>query len=400
MKIGRNEKCPCGSGLKYKRCCWVPPELRPQERTASFGSLSAEGQRIVIELQQRADEYRRKYGHVRPIIAIDHMGSKFVAVGNRLLYKKTWKTVHDFLIHYLQLVFGKEWWHAELQKPFTKRHPVLQWHHHLCEQFKLLPESPPGTIHSSNTTGPIAAYLALAYDLYILAHHTLLRERLIRRLKMSDQFQGARYETYVVASCVKAGFTVALEDETDSAVSHCEFTATHTQTGSSYSVEAKSRHRPGLLGQSGVAPPLDQVNADVYVLLQKALRKRAVHDRIVFIDVNVPPHEGRVFEAEWFKQVVEQVGRLERSQLISNPWPPAFVFFTNHPFHYVGADAPEPRRSTLCTAINMADFKQPDASIIVRKYPAIKELSDSLLNHTEIPHEFPQDDPSGAIARG
>ncbi|HHQ4575443.1 SEC-C metal-binding domain-containing protein [Aeromonas hydrophila] len=20
-KIGRNEKCPCGSGLKYKRCC-------------------------------------------------------------------------------------------------------------------------------------------------------------------------------------------------------------------------------------------------------------------------------------------------------------------------------------------------------------------------------------------
>lgn len=20
-KIGRNEKCPCGSGLKFKRCC-------------------------------------------------------------------------------------------------------------------------------------------------------------------------------------------------------------------------------------------------------------------------------------------------------------------------------------------------------------------------------------------
>jgi uncharacterized protein YecA (UPF0149 family) len=22
-KIGRNEKCPCGSGIKYKRCCLV-----------------------------------------------------------------------------------------------------------------------------------------------------------------------------------------------------------------------------------------------------------------------------------------------------------------------------------------------------------------------------------------
>jgi len=21
LKIGRNDKCPCGSGLKYKKCC-------------------------------------------------------------------------------------------------------------------------------------------------------------------------------------------------------------------------------------------------------------------------------------------------------------------------------------------------------------------------------------------
>ena len=23
MKIGRNDKCPCGSGLKYKKCCLI-----------------------------------------------------------------------------------------------------------------------------------------------------------------------------------------------------------------------------------------------------------------------------------------------------------------------------------------------------------------------------------------
>jgi len=22
QRIGRNEKCPCGSGLKFKHCCW------------------------------------------------------------------------------------------------------------------------------------------------------------------------------------------------------------------------------------------------------------------------------------------------------------------------------------------------------------------------------------------
>jgi len=22
-KVGRNEKCPCGSGIKFKKCCWT-----------------------------------------------------------------------------------------------------------------------------------------------------------------------------------------------------------------------------------------------------------------------------------------------------------------------------------------------------------------------------------------
>lgn len=26
-KIGRNEPCPCKSGLKYKKCCGTPPSL-------------------------------------------------------------------------------------------------------------------------------------------------------------------------------------------------------------------------------------------------------------------------------------------------------------------------------------------------------------------------------------
>lgn len=26
LKIGRNEECPCGSGLKYKKCCINNPE--------------------------------------------------------------------------------------------------------------------------------------------------------------------------------------------------------------------------------------------------------------------------------------------------------------------------------------------------------------------------------------
>lgn len=31
-KIGRNEKCPCGSGLKYKNCCWSSGKYEETER--------------------------------------------------------------------------------------------------------------------------------------------------------------------------------------------------------------------------------------------------------------------------------------------------------------------------------------------------------------------------------
>lgn len=31
MKIGRNESCPCGSGIKYKRCCAHKPKAAQQQ---------------------------------------------------------------------------------------------------------------------------------------------------------------------------------------------------------------------------------------------------------------------------------------------------------------------------------------------------------------------------------
>jgi hypothetical protein len=221
-----------------------------------------------------------------------------------------------------------------------------------------------------------------------LEHHALLQGKLVKRLKDKHQFQGARYETYVAAAFVRAGFDVRLEDEGDRSTSHCEFTATHRATGAKYSVEAKSRRRPGFLGQPGSPKPLDEIEADVATLLVKALRKRADHERVIFIDVNVPPQEGSVFEAEWFKKVASQLRRLEETQRPDDPWPPAFVFFTNHPYHYVGNEIPEPGRSTIFTAMNMPDFRQADSEVVARKYPAIKELFDSVLQHTEVPHEL------------
>ena len=32
MKVKRNDPCPCGSGMKYKKCCWKEQELKRSER--------------------------------------------------------------------------------------------------------------------------------------------------------------------------------------------------------------------------------------------------------------------------------------------------------------------------------------------------------------------------------
>ena len=248
------------------------------------------------------------------------------------------------------------------------------------------------------------AHLALSYDLYVVDQRELLRADLVNRLKDINQFQGARYEVYVAASFVRAGFEVEPENEKDGKTSHCEFVARH-RSGAAYSVEAKSRHREGILGRGGTATSFDAIVADASTLLVQALRKVARHERIVFIDVNVPPHEEAVLKSDWFRRVASQLKRLEETLKGSDALPPAFVFFTNHPYHYVSAETPEPGKSAVFTAIHNRDFKRgpdtgeevPDAvgtamRAVAAKYPALKELSDSVFNHTQIPQAFEGDD--------
>ena len=404
-KLGRNDPCHCGSGVKYKKCHGAPNDnvassagpLPFNVRPISFDEVP-EGARIKL-FQQLTEEARkeaervRKFGHVRAPISIDHQGQKFVAVGNRLLYAKDWKTFHDFLTNYLATVLTREWGNSEIAKPFDQRHPIMQWYHFLCD-FQRQHMEKDGQVYVATMSGPVKAYMALAYDLYTLEHHSLLQDRLVKRLKINGQFQGARYEAFVAAAFVRAGFDVTLEDETDSVTSHCEFNATHKRTGLRYSIEAKSRHRGGILGQPGEQRPSAEIQADVYKLLQRALMKRAEHERIVCIDVHVPPIPGQSFH-DLMRHLSEQMHKLEESQRATNPWPRAFLLFTNYPYHYVGNETPEPGLTTVFSAINNPDWRQRDGMdapaqgvMLATQYPALRDLVDSVMNHSEIPHDF------------
>lgn len=390
-KIGRNDPCPCGSGKKFKKCHGYPqPGQQLRSKTIDqdlFVKLPLKIQEKIIEREAKREKWKTQYGDVKGIISVDFNGHKFVAVGNQLHYSKKWKTFHDFLFDYIKNCLGPDWGNPELKKEFSERHPILQWYKSLCD-FQRKHIIKEGEVYSATCTGPVGAYLSLAFDLYVLRHHSLLQKHLVERLKDKKQFQGARYEIYVTASFIKAGFDITFEDEFNKSESHCEFVATHKVSGAKYSVEAKSRHRPGLLGQDGPSRDPHEIRLRIGALLREALKKKVPHSRMVFIDINMPPEEGGAFDKRWFRRLMAEVGKVERENTAQEPVPPAYLFFTNHPYHYAGDEEPEPQKNFLMTAINMPQFKQNSVEKARAADPTVFALWESINTHIKVPNDF------------
>jgi len=375
--------------------------MRRGPKEKPLGALPPNVQQWLIESQRKIDEETKAYGHARPMVTIEHQGYRFIAIHNRLEFSKNWKTPIDFFDHYIKVVMdGAGWGNAQIKKPYKERHPILQWYNDVCI-WQREHEQEKGTdgIFGGVATGSVKAYYYLGYDLWTLDNHALLQKTLIRRLKNTDQFQGARYELYVIASMIRAGFDVELEDERDSSRTHYELTATHRKTGRKVSVEAKSTGRSGMLGKVGEKIAVRDTDANIYRKLQGALLKEADYDRVVFIDVNMPPHKGEAFHAPWFTEVAKQLRKLEDTQSEDAPYPSALLFFTNHPYHYVGNDDLEPSQTFFFTGINRDDLKSgPDgedqsvAEALARRFkannPEIDQLVDSVFNHTRVPTTF------------
>jgi hypothetical protein len=252
-KVGRNDNCPCGSGRKYKRCCLRGNGGAAPSRPVVPTSILEHHLRMV----HQKSEQERRYGKVRPVIHADWRGKKWIAVGDRVLASEHWKTFVDFLQDYIKFVLTPEWGRAELQLPLERRHTVMQWYDGVCD-FQRQHVKVPGAIASFSPNGTVAAYFSLAYDLYLLNHHQKLQQVLVERLRNPTEFQGARYELFAIATGIRAGFEIALEDESDGSSKHPEYIATHPSTGQRIAIECKSRRREGVLGHPGVAAAGDE----------------------------------------------------------------------------------------------------------------------------------------------
>lgn len=107
-RIGRNERCPCGSGRKYKHCCGSYAKPGPlsldkqEERRLTF-------QRTIAEHEAKEARRRQQQGLGRPIISTELGGHRIVAVGNTVHWSRRWNTFHDFLFDYLKEIFSHDW---------------------------------------------------------------------------------------------------------------------------------------------------------------------------------------------------------------------------------------------------------------------------------------------------
>lgn len=342
-KTGRNDPCPCGSGLKYKKChgrldgCPPPFDLC-----------------LALETHAAEERIRQtQQGLGKPIIAFKMADHQMVAVGNTVHWSKTWKTFSDFLADYIKLKIGA-WGDAEIVKPLAQRHPLMQWYDAIC-RYQQRTIKTPGEVHSAEVTGVVACYFGVAYALYLLEHNAELQARLFKRLKDPGNFQGAYYELIVASILIRAGFTLTLEDETDGLSKHCEFAAVSKTTGKRYWVEAKMRSVHGLLGRT-VADGGPDVRPLSRLIrhLTGALKKPAKDDRLIFIDLNAPIVIGADGKPDWLEPAM---ARLEGHERTLKSGPTAYVFVTNMAFHRQLDAAPS---TAVCPfGLGMPDFNRP-----------------------------------------
>lgn len=165
---------------------------------------------------------------------------------------------------------------------------------------------------------------------------------------------------------MRANYIIEHEDEKDRRKRHVEFIATHKETGEKISVEAKSKHRPGILGRSGNRETDQDINLRFGHLINEAIAKKPRYPLVIFIDTNLPPSVAeevypRKLESEFEPHRVFKVlfDRLRKEYGNQDPF--NLIVFTNHPHHYGREDEVDPHKHTFSvmpqTPLKSVNFK-------------------------------------------
>jgi hypothetical protein len=342
MKVGRNDLCPCGSGKKFKKChlavppgLWIPPSARPIPKPPRPlpDHIRQEFEQGRFKEQQRVNAF----GNIRPIIHFKHPnGTHFVGVRNRFYHSDKWQFFTDFLLEYGFERFGKEWLEKQQRADLVNQHPMFVWRRQAYDFMNSQPRRVDGTF-AATPNGPLAACNSFYYDLYTVDDNSILDESLLERLRNPDQFQGALHEVFVAATCLRAGFSIVPENERNPTGKHVEFIAIHNATQQHVLVEAKSRHRAGVLAMSGQRN--DNPDIRFGSLINAAIAKDPTNPLAILVDTNLPMSRAKPFYRPvstdpivMSKAMTALVQKIRANYGGVDPY--NLLVFSNHPQHY------------------------------------------------------------------
>lgn len=347
-KLGRNDPCFCGSGVKYKKCC-LPKGLTPTE-------TSGVPQEVVDE-HLKAARKRQLFLQSKGIYVdlpntITFQGKSFLAVGSKLMYDDNpHATFHQLILRNLSLTLGKEWWDAESAKSSEEKHYVKRCFEELeasRSRDDLDKMAVDEHTHTMLATGDTQALLSLAFDVWLLTQKGYMRDDWLERLRDHKAYQGARYEIGVASLFVRMGCELEFYDhdrveEDGNPPKRAEFIAVHPLTKNRVAVEAKSRHVDGVIHNPGTLNYRRALRGDITKLFKKALLKETDGlPLIIFIDVNSLTEVGQTVQnTQWFSDVKRSFD----SRSASSPEYPdkhAALFVTNFSPHYQGTGVSHP----------------------------------------------------------
>jgi hypothetical protein len=241
----------------------------------------------------------------------------------------------------------------------------------------------PDGVYAAIPNGPMAACMSFYYDLYVVADNNTLDDVLLARLRHRDQFQGARHELFAEATCLRAGFTIEHENERDGTRRHVEFVGVHKATGQRLSVEAKSKHRRGVLAMGG---EVQEANFRFVSLINEAVAKETPHPLVIFFDTNLPePRARRFFEPQSIEPFVPSRPMISLLKRLQQPQGDPFnlILFSNHPHHYGADDEIDPRKHLLSIFSQIPRTPVPFAA-------ALWKIHNAANLYGNIPNAFPE----------
>lgn len=214
-------------------------------------------------------QFQREYGRIRPFQIFDLGARRLVIIDGQLVDVPSDVSNFPTLTSYFLIWLLGEEWFRELGNS-TPMHPLAEWFN--AARGPHLPLS--------------NLWYQLAYDVFVIRSNANNLDPLVQRLKIKSEFQGARFEIAVAAALILGGYRVTFEFD-GSLGPIPELLA--VGDGGTFAVEAKSRHRTGVMGFEKANNSLSTPQkAAMRRLLVDALKNRHGHPLLAFIDVNLP----------------------------------------------------------------------------------------------------------------